>query len=84
MKNIEDLEPSIATTYRAVKARQDDLEHRRKEADEKLLKLKELIEQVLAELRHSNRHKLFPVLTSFLIDIGVFKWLRNFFDKLAC
>ncbi|CAB3226438.1 unnamed protein product [Arctia plantaginis] len=45
VKNIQDLEPSIASTYRAVKAHQDDLEHRRKEADEKLLKLKGIIEQ---------------------------------------
>ncbi|XP_075991137.1 laminin subunit alpha isoform X2 [Anticarsia gemmatalis] len=45
VKDIQNLEPTISTTYNAVKGRQDDLEHRRKEADEKLLKLKELIEQ---------------------------------------
>ena len=46
MKDIEQLNPTITQTYRTVKVRQDDLEHKRKEADEKLLKLKELIEQV--------------------------------------
>lgn len=39
--------PNISSTYGAVKMRQEDLEDRRKEADEKLQKLRELIEQVL-------------------------------------
>lgn len=46
VKDIDKLNPEITQTYETVKVRQDDLEHRRKEADEKLRKLKELIEQV--------------------------------------
>uniref|UniRef100_A0A2A4JXV1 Uncharacterized protein n=1 Tax=Heliothis virescens TaxID=7102 RepID=A0A2A4JXV1_HELVI len=46
VKDIDKLNPSISQTYHTVKARQDELENRRKEADDKLLKLKELIEQV--------------------------------------
>ncbi|XP_049703370.2 laminin subunit alpha [Helicoverpa armigera] len=45
VKDIDKLNPTITQTYHTVKARQDDLENRRQEADEKLLKLKELIEQ---------------------------------------
>lgn len=54
MKDIDKLNPSIMQTYGTVKARQDDLEHRRKEADEKLLKLKELIEQVRTTISSEN------------------------------
>ncbi|KAH9634640.1 hypothetical protein HF086_000612 [Spodoptera exigua] len=45
VKDIDKLNPEITQTYQTVKVRQDDLEDRRKEADEKLRKLKELIEQ---------------------------------------
>lgn len=46
MENIKQSHPNISTTYRSVKMRQEDLEHKRKEADEKLKKLRELVEQV--------------------------------------
>lgn len=53
--DINSMEPSIMATYRQVKSRQDDLEHRRKDADEKLAKLRDLIEQVsFMSLSHLN------------------------------
>ncbi|KAG6444669.1 hypothetical protein O3G_MSEX003477, partial [Manduca sexta] len=45
LDKINKMEPRIKSTYRNVKKNQDDLEHRRKEADEKLKKLKDLVEQ---------------------------------------
>ncbi|XP_049885179.1 laminin subunit alpha [Pectinophora gossypiella] len=45
LTNINEMNPNISTTYRAVKMRQEDLENQRMEADEKLNKLRNLIEQ---------------------------------------
>ncbi|KAJ8738019.1 hypothetical protein PYW08_000614 [Mythimna loreyi] len=45
VKDIEKLSPKITQKYRAVKIRQNDLENRCREADDKLIKLKELIEK---------------------------------------
>lgn len=40
------MDPMVQSKLEAVQMKQDDLEYRRKEADEKLQKLRELIEQV--------------------------------------
>lgn len=40
------MDPKISSQYRVVKMKQESLEQRRKEADEKLQKLRELVEQV--------------------------------------
>ncbi|XP_037870167.2 laminin subunit alpha [Bombyx mori] len=45
LKNINDMEPQISSSYHTVKMRQEDLERRRRDADEKLQKLKDLVEQ---------------------------------------
>lgn len=44
--DINGMAPSIMETYQQVKTRQDELEDRRKDADEKLAKLRDLVEQV--------------------------------------
>lgn len=49
VKNINDMEPQISSSYHTVKMRQEDLERRRRDADEKLQKLKDLVEQVLVQ-----------------------------------
>lgn len=48
VKDVQEMDPLSRSKYRAVKMMQEDLEHRRAKADEKLNKLKELIEQVLS------------------------------------
>lgn len=40
------MNPMVQSKLETVQMKQDDLEYRRKEADEKLQKLRELIEQV--------------------------------------
>ncbi|XP_045509429.1 laminin subunit alpha [Colias croceus] len=45
VSDIGTMNPNIESTYRTVKMQQESLEDRRKEADEKLQKLRELIEQ---------------------------------------
>ncbi|KAL0902126.1 hypothetical protein ABMA27_000070 [Loxostege sticticalis] len=48
LKDVEEMDPLSQSKYRAVKLMQEDLERRRAEADDKLNKLKELIEQARA------------------------------------
>lgn len=43
------MEPIISRTFRSVDLKQQDLEHKKKAADEKMQKLRELIEQVNIE-----------------------------------
>ncbi|XP_032527888.2 laminin subunit alpha [Danaus plexippus] len=45
LNKINQMDPTISSTYRTVKLKQENLESLRKEADEKLQKLRELIEQ---------------------------------------
>lgn len=46
MQYLEETDPLISKTYEDVKEKQDELERNRQEADKKLQKLRELIEQV--------------------------------------